>query len=162
MTAQHSPIIVPPGSDLPTTIHATAISVGESGLLICGPSGAGKTSLALRCLAGARSRGWHAALIADDGVIVSMVAGRVLASCPQPIAGRAEIRGTGIFSMSCQSRARLTAVIAPGQPVGEGRLPPEDETVSLGDRVLPLLRIDYAARIDPLEVLSIAGVVPRL
>jgi serine kinase of HPr protein (carbohydrate metabolism regulator) len=53
-------------AELDMRVHATALVVGTTGLLITGPSGAGKTTLALRLIALARSRGLYADLIADD------------------------------------------------------------------------------------------------
>ena len=49
-----------------TALHATALVVGESGVLLRGPSGAGKSSLALALIWAARERAVFAALIADD------------------------------------------------------------------------------------------------
>jgi len=43
--------------DRAQTLHASAIVIGDSGILIRGPSGAGKSSLATLLLAQARLRG---------------------------------------------------------------------------------------------------------
>ena len=51
-----------------TGIHATAVVYGESGVLILGPSGSGKSALALALLARARDSGLFGALIGDDRV----------------------------------------------------------------------------------------------
>lgn len=78
------------------TVHATAVVIGETGLLIRGASGAGKTSLAFALVEAARRSGTYAAFVADDRVALSCANGRLLARCPEAIAGLAERRGRGI------------------------------------------------------------------
>ena len=48
----------------PELLHATAIAINGAGVLLLGPSGSGKSDLALRLI----DRG--AVLISDDGVLV--------------------------------------------------------------------------------------------
>jgi len=62
-----------------TSIHASAVVVGEVGVVIRGPSDSGKSALALALLAVARERRLFAALIGDDRVSIAIEAGRVLA-----------------------------------------------------------------------------------
>ena len=50
------------------TVHATAIVIGETGVLIRGRSGSGKSSLALALVARVRLAGGFAAFVADDRV----------------------------------------------------------------------------------------------
>jgi len=78
------------------TIHATAVVIGEAGVLIRGAPGAGKTSLAFALVDAARRDGLYAAFIADDRVALAAVNGRLVARCPETIAGLAERRGRGI------------------------------------------------------------------
>ncbi len=78
------------------TIHATAVVIGEAGVLIRGASGAGKTSLAFALVDAARRDSLYAAFIADDRVALTAVNGRLVARCPETIAGLAERRGRGI------------------------------------------------------------------
>ncbi len=137
-------------------VHATAIIAGESAYIFTGPSGSGKTTTALRCLGSARRRGGHAALIADDGVILEGAGGRIVARCPPQITGLSEIRGSGIFAFPCRAAAVLSAVIAPAEPAGEGRLPSENETCRIGAHELKLLRLDYRSPLDPLSVIEAA------
>ena len=49
----------------PLRVHASAVAIGEAGILIRGPSGAGKSSLALALIALAQLQGRFARLIAD-------------------------------------------------------------------------------------------------
>ena len=52
----------------PATIHACALVIGETGVLIRGASGAGKSSLVLALLEAAAAKGLFARLVADDRV----------------------------------------------------------------------------------------------
>lgn len=80
----------------PPTVHATAVVIGEAGVLIRGASGSGKTSLAFALVDGARRDGLFAAFVADDRVVLAVANGRLVARCPETIAGLAERRGRGI------------------------------------------------------------------
>lgn len=134
-------------------IHATAIVVGTTGLLFVGPSGSGKSSRAFACLAQARTEGFFSALVSDDRVLVSAIGGVLVASAPSSIAGRLELRGTGIVSVGHLSRAVLHIAVLAGVPVGTGRLPEKDERFTLeglGD--LPAARF-LEGGIEPLATL---------
>jgi serine kinase of HPr protein (carbohydrate metabolism regulator) len=74
-------------------LHATAVAIGGVAVLIEGPSGSGKSDLALRLI----DRG--AVLISDDQTLLIRAGSRLLARPPQTIAGKLEIRGVGILSM---------------------------------------------------------------
>ena len=52
-----------------TGIHATAIVYGEMGVLILGPSGSGKSALALALLARAHDAAAFGAIVGDDRVL---------------------------------------------------------------------------------------------
>ena len=67
-------------------------------MLITGPSGSGKSDLALRLL----DRGFT--LVSDDQTIVRRDGDRLLASAPPTIAGKLEIRGIGIVEMEQRRR----------------------------------------------------------
>ena len=73
-------------------IHqATAVAIGGRAVLIEGPPGIGKTSLALALI----DRG--AALIGDDGVTLESRDARLLASPPPNTAGLIEVRNLGLL-----------------------------------------------------------------
>jgi serine kinase of HPr protein (carbohydrate metabolism regulator) len=75
------------------TIHATAVGIGGRAVLLIGPSGSGKSDLALRLI----DRG--AVLIADDRVVLHPDGARLLASPPAALAGLIEVRGVGIVTV---------------------------------------------------------------
>jgi serine kinase of HPr protein (carbohydrate metabolism regulator) len=75
-------------------LHGTAVALGGVALLLCGPSGSGKSDLALRLI----DQG--AALVADDRVEVmihrEILCCRYPQSAPAALAGMLELRGIGI------------------------------------------------------------------
>ena len=127
-----------------TALHATALAVGEDGVLLRGPSGAGKSALALALLEEAQLQGLHAALVGDDRVLADVHSGR-LAIRPHPaIAGQIERRGCGIERMAWQSAmvATLAVELVPGRPAihrypEAGQLEVRIETVLLPRLPLP-------------------------
>jgi serine kinase of HPr protein (carbohydrate metabolism regulator) len=75
------------------TVHASTVALEGRAVLISGPSGSGKSDLALRLL----ERGFT--LVSDDQTIVRRDGDRLIASCPPTIKGKLEIRGIGIVDM---------------------------------------------------------------
>jgi serine kinase of HPr protein (carbohydrate metabolism regulator) len=75
------------------TLHATSVAIGGRVVLLCGPSGAGKSDLALRLI----DRG--AVLVSDDYSLIKRVDGRLIATAPDTIRGKMEVRGLGIVAM---------------------------------------------------------------
>src|SRR6059058_243634 len=75
------------------TLHASSVALDGRAVLISGPSGSGKSDLALRLL----DRGFT--LVSDDQTIVKKDGARLLASAPPTIAGKLEIRGIGIVEV---------------------------------------------------------------
>lgn len=77
----------------PENIHGTAILIGDRGVLITGPSGAGKTTLALTLIDHCRARGLFSRLIGDDRLLAAAHHGRLVCRTPATIAGLAEVPG---------------------------------------------------------------------
>ena len=86
---------MPVSAAKPENIHATAILIGERGILITGPSGSGKTTLALALIDHFSRRGLFARLIGDDQLFVAARFGRVVCYAPTTIAGFTEVPGLG-------------------------------------------------------------------
>ena len=82
------------------TIHASAVLVGARAVLIRGPSGSGKSRLALELIAAARGGALRfARLVGDDRVHVEAAHGRVLVRPAPTLAGMIELRGAGILTL---------------------------------------------------------------
>src|ERR1044071_4091796 len=79
------------------SIHASAVLVGARAVLIQGPSGSGKSQLALALLEAARSGTLpFARLVADDRAEIAALHGRLLVRPAPALAGMIEVRGVGI------------------------------------------------------------------
>ena len=112
-------------------LHASAVAIDGRAVLITGPSGSGKSSLALDLLAlGAR-------LVADDGVIIRREGERLLARSPDPIRGLIEARGVGLLRAEPLDDMPVTLVVDLGTTETE-RLPPW-RTTTIAGITIPLL-----------------------
>jgi HPr kinase/phosphorylase len=87
-------------------IYGTCVALSGLGVLLRGPSGSGKSDLALRLIDGG------AKLVADDHVELSLdAAGRVMARVPKTLAGLLEVRGIGILRMDAIRTAPVSLVV---------------------------------------------------
>ncbi|MFN7102302.1 MAG: HPr kinase/phosphorylase [Pseudorhizobium sp.] len=144
----------------PVNVHATAIVVGAAGLLFVGPSGIGKSAMALQCLATAKRAGWNAALVADDQVFISRRGDELIATRPAAIADLIEIRGSGIARITSIPEAALHLAVLLVDPRTAERLPPVDQAYSIpGHGALPQLLLMNDHR-EP--VAAIAALVPHI
>jgi len=112
-------------------IHGSCVAVGGQGLLILGPSGSGKSSLALRMMASG------ATLVADDQVQMRREGEDVIASPPPRLAGMIEARGVGLLHAAHVSGVKLRLVTDLSRPETD-RLPPQRHIPVLG-RALDLV-----------------------
>jgi serine kinase of HPr protein (carbohydrate metabolism regulator) len=88
------------------TIHASAVLVGARAVLIRGPSGSGKSRLALELIQAARGGTLRfARLVGDDRVHVEAAHGRLLVRPAAALAGMIELRGTGILQLPYEPSA---------------------------------------------------------
>ena len=128
----------------PFAIHASAVVLGEAGVLVKGPSGAGKSALCLTLIDEAARRGVHGALIADDRVFLTPAHGRLIAAPAEGFEGLIEQRGAGIVRRPHLERAVLRLVV---ELPPRGEVPPRwpeegDETVEIAGVWLLRLRLD--------------------
>jgi serine kinase of HPr protein (carbohydrate metabolism regulator) len=111
-----------------TPLHASALVVGENGVLLRGPSGAGKSSLALALISAARERACFAALVADDRTFARALGGRLIARGAPQFAGKIERRCEGVIEVAAEPAAVIRLVVDLARR-GEAppRLPEEGE-----------------------------------
>jgi hypothetical protein len=133
---------------MPSTIHASAVLVGARALLIRGPSGSGKSRLALDLLQAAHGGVLpFARLVADDRAQVEAINGRLLVRPPPALAGLIEVRGLGIRRVPYEPLAVAGMLVELGQ-TEVARVP--DVTAGqaeIGGIWLP--RLAVAATFDP-------------
>lgn len=112
-------------------LHASCVAVEGRGLLILGPSGSGKSSLALRLLA------FGAGLVADDRTDITLSDGDLIASAPPRLSGLIEARGLGILRADPVGPVHLVLAVDLAQTETD-RLPPRRSVTILGTP-LPLV-----------------------
>jgi HPr kinase/phosphorylase len=115
-------------------VHATSVALGGDGILLRGPSGSGKSDLALRLIdEGAR-------LVADDQTEIERAGDRLVMRAPASIAGQMEVRGLGIVGVAAVPSAPLRLVVDLVALEAVERLPEPLSCSFLGLGV-PLLRL---------------------
>jgi serine kinase of HPr protein (carbohydrate metabolism regulator) len=136
-------------ADTSSSIHATAVLVGARAVLIRGPAGSGKSSLALRLIQTAEAgTGRFARLVGDDRVHVTVERGALLVRPALPLAGLIEVRGFGLRRLPFEPVAVVGWVIDLADADAD-RLPDPARltTVLLGVR---LPRLAVARDVDPI------------
>jgi serine kinase of HPr protein (carbohydrate metabolism regulator) len=114
--------------------HGTAVALGGLGVLLRGPSGSGKSDLALRLIA------VGAQLVADDQVMLARIDDRVWMAPPAGIAGLLEVRGQGIRRVAHLHSACLALIGDLLPPEQIERLPEPARTPLLGIDI-PVLQL---------------------
>lgn len=117
-----------------TIFHGSAVAIGGNGVLLLGPSGSGKSDLALRLI----DRG--AKLICDDALHIEHSNGLPLLSCAPNIAGKIEIRGIGICPVDFVPSAPLRLIVQLTQDME--RMPPEHQRINIADFSVPMFKLD--------------------
>lgn len=115
-------------------VHATCIDVAGSGVLLRGPSGSGKSDLALRLIDGGA---W---LVADDQVELTAADGTLHAAPPPVLAGLLEVRGLGLVRLPFAAHAPLRLAIDL-TPAAEVERLPEERHCAYHGIILPLIRL---------------------
>ena len=126
-------------------VHATCVVWQGKGVLLRGPSGIGKSDLALRLI----DQG--AVLVADDQVLLEREGDHLLASPPESLAGMLEVRGLGILKFPFEIRAPVGLVIDLVEAPAVDRLP-ESATLVLLAVSLPFYTLSAREPSAPLKV----------
>jgi len=126
------------------TLHASTVALDGRAVLIAGPSGSGKSDLALRLL----DRGFT--LVSDDQTIVRKDGGRLLASAPPTIHGRLEIRGIGIVEMETVGDVPVALFVELTSDIQ--RIPDDSRDRLVLDVRIPLISVDAMTASAPSKV----------
>ncbi|MBA3575990.1 MAG: aldolase [Sphingomonas sp.] len=126
------------------TVHASTVAIDGRAVLIAGPSGSGKSDLALRLL----DRGFT--LVSDDQTIVRREGDRLVASAPAQIAGKLEIRGIGIMDMETVGDVPVALLVELTSDIP--RLPDDSRERPILGVALPLITIDALTASAPSKV----------
>lgn len=122
------------------SIHASALVIGTTGLLLRGPSGSGKSMLGHQLITNSHAAGRHAVWVADDRVQLEHVNGRILARPVPELAGLAEFRGLDVQPVEHSAHAVIDLIV---DLTGAAERVPEPIKVQLlpDGPALPLLRV---------------------
>jgi serine kinase of HPr protein (carbohydrate metabolism regulator) len=138
-----------------SSVHASAVLVGDRAVLIRGPSGSGKSRLAFDLiLAGRSGQLPPAVLVGDDRVHLDTSAGKLLVRPAGELAGLIEIRGLGIRRCDFAGEAEVALVVDLNAADAERLPPPEALEIRLNGVLLP--RIPVSAGFSPLPLVVAA------
>lgn len=126
------------------TLHATCVAIGNAGVLIEGPSGSGKSDLALRLI----DRG--AVLVSDDYTELSRVGDRLTARAPATIAGQIEVRGLGIESLPFCAQVDVALVVR--SSATPPRMPEEGAAATIAGLSIPMTELTLLEPSAPIKV----------
>jgi serine kinase of HPr protein (carbohydrate metabolism regulator) len=140
---------------LHATLVARWIDGRARGALVRGPSGRGKSTLALRCV----DAGFQ--LVADDRVLVFASAGRLFGKAPPPLVGLLEVRGVGVISApGVRSLSQIDLVV---DLVERAERLPEPRSIEIGGVVLSGLELPLDNPDLPLRIsVALAALQRRL
>jgi HPr kinase/phosphorylase len=138
-----------------SSVHASAVLVGDRAVLIRGPSGSGKSRLAFDLiLAGRAGQIPAAVLIGDDRVYLEIIQGRLVVRPARELAGLIEIRGLGTRRCDFAEQAIVGLVVDLAAADAE-RLPPAGAlTATVSGAILP--RVPVGAGFEPFPMVAAA------
>lgn len=116
-------------------VHGSSVAIDGQGILLRGPSGSGKSDLALRLI----DQG--AILVADDQTELCREGDRIAMRAPSAIAGLIEVRGLGILPVPHLPRASL-CLIADLAPQAAIERMPEPQCCDIEGIAVPVVSLD--------------------
>lgn len=135
-------------------VHGTFIALDGDGVLLRGPSGSGKSDIALRMIDSG------ALLVADDQTELWREGNWVLARAPESIVAQLEVRGVGIFLVPSVTQAPLRLVVDMTAPNAVERLP-EPRLCEFFGLAIPLLALAPFEASAPAKLrLALRALVP--
>ncbi len=126
------------------TVHASTVAIDGHAVLIAGRPGSGKSDLALRLI----DRG--AVLVSDDYTILTRSGDGLVASAPETIRGRMEVRGVGLVEMPFESGVPVALIVTVDDTVP--RMPSPNQSRTLAGFDLPLVALAAFEDSAPIKV----------
>jgi len=148
-------------------VHATAVKLAgatrpfggftDGGVLLLGPSGSGKSDVALRLISAG------AELISDDQTLLFVEQGILFADAPATIKDTMEIRGVGILRMKSTGKTPIILAVQLDENAGVARMP-EPSVYGLpvglkGAVSPPLLTFDPSEASTPAKIAAAAAAI---
>jgi serine kinase of HPr protein (carbohydrate metabolism regulator) len=125
-------------------LHSSTVALDGRAVLISGPSGSGKSDLALRML----DRGFT--LVSDDRTIIRKQGSKLIASAPETIKGKLEVRGVGIVEVETVSNVPLALVVELTSDIQ--RMPDDSQERLILGAGIPLINVDALTASAPSKV----------
>lgn len=126
------------------TLHCSTVAIGGRAVMIEGRSGSGKSDLALRLI----DRG--ARLVSDDYTIARRKGKLLLASPPETIAGKIEVRGIGLVEMDHIADQPVALVVQLFDTVD--RMPATPELRVIAGVSVPVMKIAPMENSAPIKI----------
>ena len=126
------------------TVHASCVAISGRAVLIGGRSGRGKSDLALRLI----DRG--AKLVSDDYTFVRRSGETLLASAPDTIRDKIEVRGVGILEFPSDRDVPVALIV--DLDLDPTRLPAAPEKRSVSGIAVPVVGLSALEASAPIKV----------
>jgi HPr kinase/phosphorylase len=132
------------------TVHGSCVAFGNDAILLRGVPGSGKSDIVLQLIDGQGyglgTKLLRAKLVADDQVILRRMKDSIIATAPDVLKGKLEIRGRDIVSVPHKAKAKLIGVVDLKPYAEIERMPePKDIQIEMLELSFPRCYIDPTA-----------------